>query len=227
MSSGAHPIFTVGHSNHSGEAFVELLRRHGVEEAVDVRSSPYSRNPYTAHFNREALASLLEEHGIRYVFLGDELGGRPADSACYDASGRVRYEEVARSDGFFSGVCSLLRDAESRRVAVVCSEKEPLDCHRTLLIAHALTSEAYGVDGGRVRHILADGRVETHEATMRRLVESAPAKRGQARQFGLFDAPSGRDAMGDVVERAVRLQAARVGYRRGGWPGEGAAGEDE
>ncbi len=210
-----HPIFTIGHSNHSAEEFLALLQEHNVEEVADVRSSPYTRNPYGAHFNREPLAALLEERGIEYRFMGGELGGRPADRSCYDAQGRVRYERLARTDEFFSGISDLLRDAGKRRVALMCSEREPLDCHRTLLIAHVLTSEAYGVEAEQMQHILADGGIEPHDATMYRLVDGTASRKSQVRQFDMFGAPSVGDKMAEVIEKAVRLRETRVAYRLG------------
>ena len=136
MSAPQHSLFTVGHSNHSPEAFTGLLLRHGVEEVFDVRSSPYSR--YTPQFNQGDLTGILSragETGIEYTFLGAELGGRPADRSCYDADGRVLYERLADTDLFDDGIRRIVRAADERRAVLMCSEKEPLDCHRALLIA--------------------------------------------------------------------------------------------
>ena len=104
MNIALNPLFTVGHSNQSPESFISLLGQHGIDELVDIRSSPYNRNTYTAHFNKDTLAELLASHGIRYVFMGNELGGRPADRSCYDDEGRVVYERLAKTDDFFFGV---------------------------------------------------------------------------------------------------------------------------
>ena len=93
MSKTQYPVFTIGHSNHSLEHFIELLRAHEVDEVVDVRSAPYSR--YAPHFNRDELEDALEKVGVDYLFMGDELGGRPADRSCYDDTGRVVYDKVA------------------------------------------------------------------------------------------------------------------------------------
>ena len=117
MSPPQHSVFTVGHSNHSPEAFTGLLLRHGVEEVFDVRSSPYSR--YTPQFNQGDLTGLLSragETGIEYTFLGAELGGRPADRSCYDADGRVLYERLADTDHFDDGIRRIMRTADERRV---------------------------------------------------------------------------------------------------------------
>ena len=215
MSATQHPIFTVGHSNHPPAAFINLLARHGVAEVADVRSAPYSR--YAPHFNHDALRELLDDAGIGYAFLGGELGGRPADRACYDAAGRVIYDRVAETDRFDDGIRRVIRNADERRIALLCSEKEPLECHRTLLVARNLTAR-----GTAVAHILADGRSESHDAAMSRLVDLhrlppqgdlfrtrddviAEALHRQAQKFAYVDA--------DAVRSPVRSPAGRDDWR--------------
>lgn len=161
MSAGAPPVLTIGHSNHPLEAFVALLRRHDVAVVADVRSAPYSR--FNPHFNRKALDVALNEHGIAYLFLGQALGGRPEDRACYE-DGRVRYDRVARTPLFREGLARVIEEARHRRVALMCAEKEPLACHRTILVGRRLAAE-----GVALAHILADGTLEPHDATMDRL----------------------------------------------------------
>ena len=165
MSQTQYPVFTVGHSNHPPEMFINLLVLHGVDEIIDVRSAPYSR--YTPHFNHEPLQTVLDDIGIAYAYLGGELGGRPADRSCYDPDGRVRYNRVADTEQFDDGIRSVIHAADERHVALLCTEKEPLECHRTLLVARALAER--GVD---VQHILADGALESHGDAMTRLVEA-------------------------------------------------------
>ena len=195
MTAKQRTVFTVGHSNHSPEAFIALLKKHGVHEVVDVRSSPYSR--YTAQFNLEFLRRALEEAGIGYVFLGTELGGRPADQSCYDADGRVLYERIANTDVFEDGLARLIRNADERRIALMCAEKEPLDCHRTLLVARALMER--GVD---VQHILADGSLEGHEFAMDRLMH-------------VLKLPPNGDlfrSKAEILADALMIQEKRVAY---------------
>lgn len=213
MTQPRFPVYTIGHSNHPLEAFIALLERHGIEEVADVRTYPRSR--YNPHFNREALEESLDAEGVRYAYMGAELGGRPADPSCYDA-GRARYDRVARTDEFLFGIQTLLRDANERKVALMCAEKELLDCHRTLLVARALTTE-YGLDLEAVRHVHADGREESHAAAMSRLLENP-----KALQYDLFASSGGADEMAEAVERAVRRRADKVAYVSG-WPS--AAGE--
>ena len=168
-------VFTIGHSNHRLEGFLALLDTHRISAVADVRSTPRSR--FNPQFDREALTAALEARGLRYVFLGRELGGRPDDPACYDEDGRVVHERVAETPGFKSGVARVVDGAARHRIALMCAEKEPLDCHRTTLVARALA--ALGIE---VAHILADGALETHA----RALEHLPPD--------LFEEPAGLQA---------------------------------
>ena len=157
------PVFTIGHSTHTVAEFLALLRQHGITAVGDVRSRPYSRqNP---HFNREEMERFLREAGIAYVFLGKELGARSQDPSCYE-QGRVRYDLLARTDLFQRGLGRVREGMERYRLALLCAEKEPLECHRTILVSRHL--DALGID---VRHILADGAMEPHADALKRLAE--------------------------------------------------------
>ena len=153
-------LFTIGHSNHSREAFLERLRQHAIDVLVDVRSQPYSR--YTPHFNTDELRAAVTEQGIRYVFLGRELGGRPEGAAFYDAEGHVLYGRVAESAPFLEGVEKVLRGGRMYRVALMCSEENPAVCHRHLLVARVLSER-----GANVVHIRGDGRLQTEDELLR------------------------------------------------------------
>ncbi len=131
-----------------------MLKEHGIEVLVDTRSRPYSR--YTPHFNSRALSASLSNDGIGYLFLGNELGGRPEGEEFYDAEGRVDYALVERSRIFLDGMARLEREISLRTVAVLCSEENPAGCHRRLLVGWAL-----GERGIVVRHIRGDGGVQT------------------------------------------------------------------
>lgn len=154
-------IYTVGHSNHPIAHFLELLRGSGVDLLADVRSTPYSR--FNPQFRRDSLAAALGEHGIEYLFLGEELGARSKDASCYE-DGRVSYRKLAATDLFQRGIERLLAAAKTHTVAIMCAEKDPLDCHRTILVARELVSR-----GEPVSHILASGEVAPHELVMQRL----------------------------------------------------------
>ena len=155
-------LFTIGHSTHPQERFIALLRQHGITALCDVRSTPYSR--WNPQFNREALEQALPAHGIAYRFLGRELGARSDDPACYE-DGKVQYPRLAETELFQSGLKRVLRGSrEFSRIALMCAEKEPLECHRTILVARRLA--ALGV---QVEHIHADGHLESHDAALSRL----------------------------------------------------------
>jgi len=155
-------IYTVGHSNVTAERLLELLGQHGITAIADVRSRPYSR--FNPQFNREALASVLKNSGLDYAFLGQELGARSEDPACY-RDGRAQYALIARTPLFERGIERLLAGMEKFRVAILCAEKEPLGCHRSILVARCLHER-----GICVRHILEDGSLEDHDALLLRLL---------------------------------------------------------
>lgn len=198
----ARTVFTIGHSNHSFEEFLSLLVRHGVDMLADVRSAPYSR--FAPHFNREVLSGALGPEGVQYQYYGRELGGRPNDPACYEA-GRVRYDRVARTALFRQGLDRLCRGLTAGgRIALMCTEKEPLYCHRTLLVAQALDQRDSGGEHVRVEHILANGVVEGHRTTIDRLL----AKYGLEEDGGLF--PRSRE---ERVADAMALHMKRIGRK--------------
>ena len=184
-------VLTIGHSTHPLADFLALLRRHGVTVLADVRSAPYSR--FNPQFNREALAKALDEQGVRYVFLGRELGARSKDPACYE-DGRLQYERLARTALFRGGLDRVVQCAREERVALMCAEKDPIDCHRTILIGRELVGR-----GAAVTHILEDGRLEPHGEAMQRLLE----RLGIAGPH-LFFSPA------ELIEEAYTAQAARI-----------------
>ena len=163
MSESDHAVFTIGHSTHSAEAFLGLLRQHGVDTVADVRSAPFSR--FNPQFNRESLEQFLKASGVQFLFFGREVGARSEDRSCYE-NGRVQYARLAQTPLFQSGLDRILQGAGRFRIALMCAEKEPLECHRTLLVARALVAR-----GQPVLHIHSDGRLETHEAAMERLFD--------------------------------------------------------
>jgi len=162
MSDATHPIFTIGHSNHTIETFIDLLKRNEVTVLVDVRSTPHSR--YNPQYDQAALERSLKAAGIRYLFLGRELGARSDDPKHYE-NGRVVYGRLAQSALFKQGIERVLAGAQKYTIALMCAEKEPLECHRTLLVAQALDEQ-----GVPIEHILADGSREAHGETLERLL---------------------------------------------------------
>jgi uncharacterized protein (DUF488 family) len=154
------PIYTLGHSNHSPETLGELLARHYIRVLVDVRSAPYSR--YASQFNREALRDFVTAVGCEYVYMGQELGGMPDAPGFYDEGGHVRYDLIAASDRFRQGIQQLLAMSTAHRIVLLCSEEEPRDCHRHLLLARVLAEH-----DAPVMHIRADGTIVSDEELTR------------------------------------------------------------
>jgi uncharacterized protein (DUF488 family) len=186
-------VFTIGHSTHALERFAALLRLHEITAVGDVRSKPYSRaNP---QFNRESLKQELKAIGIAYVFLGKELGARSDDPSCYE-HGRVQYDRLAMTDQFRRGLDRVREGTKSYRLALMCAEKEPLECHRTVLVARHLT--ALGIP---VNHILADGKLEPHEDTLKRLARGLSLP-----ESDMFRSPE------DVLADAYKIQETRIAY---------------
>src|SRR6266704_1874150 len=125
-------IFTIGHSNLELGRFVSLLKQHVIQGVADVRSSPYSQ--YNPQFNREPLQRALGEQRISYVFLGEELGARRSEPECY-VNGRADYSLIARTPAFIRGLERMLQGAWKMRVAMMYAEKDPIDCHRCILVS--------------------------------------------------------------------------------------------
>ena len=148
-------VFAIGHSTHTQEDFIELLERHRITAVCDVRSKPYSRmNP---QFNREDLTKALASHGIEYRFLGKELGARSEDPSCYEGD-KVRYSKLANTQLFKDGLKRVRRGLkEGFRIALMCAEKEPLECHRTILVAPQLIALGIAVSTS------SDGHLEPHD----------------------------------------------------------------
>jgi len=148
--AAAPKLYSVGHSDHSSAEFIALLRQSDIEVVADVRSQPYSQ--WVPQFNRESFVRDLQTAGIRYAFMGDALGGRPADRAFYDEPESPNYARLAQSQAFQSGIEKLLEIARTARVAIMCSEGDYDNCHRKKLITPALRRR-----GALVVHILRDG----------------------------------------------------------------------
>jgi uncharacterized protein (DUF488 family) len=155
-------LYTIGHSNHAVEKLIDMLKAHRISAVADVRSSPYSG--YNPQFNQAAIQAHLKEAGLAYVFLGRELGARPTDQSCY-IEGRVDYGRLAALASFREGLDRLAQGLREHQIALLCAEKDPLMCHRAILVCRHLAAREIGA-----RHILEDGSIETHEDALTRLL---------------------------------------------------------
>jgi uncharacterized protein (DUF488 family) len=197
-------LLSIGHSNHSIESFLRLLQDANVTAVADVRTQPASRR--YPQFNRTELESFLGDHDITYVFLGDLLGGRPGNPSLYDADGRVNYERVRAAPFFRQGIDRLIAGSEKHRIAMLCAEEDPLDCHRGLMIARGLIER-----GMAPSHLRGDGSLDTSEATERRLLAITGV--GSGIVDGLFAAALSDADQRQLLSGAYRAQARRKAFR--------------
>jgi uncharacterized protein (DUF488 family) len=188
-------LFTIGHSDHEMATLVELLRQHQVEVVADVRSQPYSAR--LPQFNRELLERGLQANGIQYVFLGRELGARRDEAECY-IDGQARYELVAKTIAFAKGLQRIRNGLGKFNVALLCAEKDPLTCHRTILVCRHLRGLGFPI-----QHIHEDGSLESHEAAEERLLQITD----DAEPF-LFASRL------EQIERAYDRQGLKIAYRQ-------------
>lgn len=186
-------IFTVGHSEHSLEGLFQLLQKHRIEAVADVRSQPYSK--LHPHFNRESLERALKSNHVAYVFLGRELGGRTENDTCY-VDGKIDYEILASTAEFQSGIDRVLRGIQRYRIALLCAEKDPLHCHRSILISRHLAER-----GVAVSHILGTGALENHQESLKRLLLT----------LNMSGPHMFRDDQG-VISLAYQLQGEKIGF---------------
>jgi uncharacterized protein (DUF488 family) len=192
-------LYTVGHSSLDFPRFAKLLEKAQVGLLVDVRSRRYSgRFP---QFSQPGFEQLLKGCGVSYLFLGEELGGRPDDPDVYRSSGMVDYRSRRRSYAFQAGLERLLRELELGNLALMCAEEDPLECHRFLMICPELAKLDI-----RPVHIRRDSRFDSQESAENRLLE-----------MGGFGAIIGntlfREARAEALEEAYALQAEKFAFR--------------
>lgn len=188
-------LFTIGYSSRSIEDLIALLKKHRITALCDVRSAPYSsRNP---QFNRELLKQSLKSHNIEYVFLGEELGARPKDLSCY-VEGKAIYQKIAATNLFKKGLERIkLGLKKGYTLALMCAEKDPMACHRTILICRNLRGQS--VD---IQHIIDDQTIETQTDLEKRLIA----------QLKLHPDMFKDTDPNTLIERAYDLQGDRIAY---------------
>jgi uncharacterized protein (DUF488 family) len=192
-------LFTIGHSNHSLERFLELIKSQGIGSVIDVRSAPYSR--YCPQYNKDALDKSLKSRGIEYIFLGKELGARRSEENCY-VDGKVKFEHTAKLPIFQNGLQQVLNEIKNHKSALMCAESEPLNCHRTILVCRQLKKINPDLE---ITHILSDGTTESHEQTLQRLIR---LHKLEPELFGELSSNS------DLIEKAYDLQANKISFHK-------------
>ncbi len=199
-------LLTIGHSNHSIEAFIALLQKHEVTAVADVRSHPYSR--YLPHFNQALLKPTLLNVGIRYVFLGRELGARPNDPTCY-VDGKAMYAKIASTELFSEGIQRVLKGVKKYKIAMMCAEKDPITCHRAILVCQHLRK--FNIN---ISHILRNSDLETHQHLEERLLKLHGLKQSESpehMQLSLFNQTSVTD---EFISQYSKEEAIKEAYER-------------
>ena len=191
----AFDLFSIGHSNIPADRFLAALQNAGVTAIADVRSTPFSR--FFPWFSQQTLAARLAVASMTYTFMGGTLGGRPRDERLY-CDGVADYEAMATQAEFRGGLQRLIDAVTQSRICLLCAEREPLDCHRCLLVTRHLAER-----GLSVGHILHDGTVEPHAATERRLLALYDD------DCDLFEA-----GQADRLAAAYRRRAKAVAFRQ-------------
>ena len=195
-------LYTIGHSRYEFEYFANLLKKFEINYLLDVRSTPYSK--YAETFNREQLENSLASEGITYFFMGKFFGARPDNTDLYSKEGYLDFEKTSRSDLFITGMENVkLGLKKGNNIVLMCTEKDPIDCHRAIMVARAFSLE--GID---VQHILPDGKLQTQQELDRRLLDRYFPDRTQLSLFDYNDPVNDEE----IIKSADRKRNKEIGY---------------
>ena len=203
-------LFTIGHSNYEIETFISLLKKHEINAIADVRSHPYSR--FTPHFNRNSLQEILVKENIHYVFLGKELGARSDNLQCY-IDGKAVYEKIAATTQFHKGIERVLKGLRKHRISLMCAEKDPITCHRAILVCQHIRHPALNIN-----HILKGGELESHIQLEERMLTKHgltefTEDREKQLQLSLFEQPKSiLPTKEESLKKAYQLQGYEIAY---------------
>lgn len=195
-------LYTIGHSNHEIDHFVNLLKMNGINVVVDVRSTPYSQ--YTTQFNQNEIKKALKDNGIGYIHMGEEFGARREDRSLYDEDGKLSFELTKKTDAFRNGIRRVEDGLEKGyRIAFMCTEKHPEDCHRCILVGKAFSDMGYDVE-----NILEDGNTMSQNEIDKILVDKYFPDRNQISLFTM-DNPISED---EYKEKAYLKREKEIAY---------------
>lgn len=199
-------IYTIGHSNYDCDYFMALLLKFKINTVVDVRSVPFSK--YVPHFNKDNIKNLLNNYGIHHVYMGEELGIIKDNSSLLSKDGYLDYEKVKETVLFKNGIIRI-RDGFSKgyTIAIMCTEKDPIDCHRSILIGRELHKEKYSI-----AHVLFDGSMETQIQLEGRLLNMYFPVKMQQDLFSIIEPNKSED---EILNKAYKLRNIDIGYRPG------------
>lgn len=194
-------LYTIGHSQHDVEYFIDMLRKYDINYVLDVRSTPYSQ--FAENYNRENIRAILKKAGIEYSFMGSYFGARPENRILYSKDGYLDFEKARNSVKFQNGVNNVIKGiGEGNNITLMCTEKDPIECHRAIMVARTFFER--GVD---VQHILADSSLQSHDVLNQRLINMYFPDRYQ---MSLFVSENKSDK--ECLEDAYRIHNKKIGY---------------
>lgn len=196
-------LYTIGHSKHTQQDFLKLLRLHKINCVVDVRSTPFSK--FSPQFNRDEIKKYLNKCGIYYIEMGKEFGARRSDKTLYTNEGYLDFEKTAKSSEFISGIKRINKGVEKGlNIVFMCTEKDPIDCHRNILVAREFYKRNY-----EILNILYDGSIESQKDLEIRLLDMYFPNRGQ---LNFIDLENNLKSIEELVEEAYKLRNKDIGY---------------
>ncbi len=196
-------IYTIGHSNHLSNFFLSLLRKHEITCVVDVRSVPFSK--YTPQYNKDDLKRFLHENKVYYIFMGEELGARRSDKLLYSSDGNLDFDKVSKTRLFQSGIDRIKSGIEKGyNIAVMCTEKDPIECHRNILVARELYRQNI-----EINNILENGKIQTQEQIEERLLDLYFPNRMQQTLFDSFGINSDNK---ELIKKAYIYRNRDIAY---------------
>ncbi len=194
-------LYTIGHSQHDVEYFIDMLRKYSINYVLDVRSTPYSQ--FAENYNRENIKAALKKARIEYSFMGNYFGARPEDRTLYSKDGYLDFEKARKSAKFQNGVDNVIKGIRAgNNISLMCTEKDPLECHRAIMVARTFFDK--GVD---VQHILADSSLQSHDVLNQRLINMYFPDRYQ---MSLFASENKSDE--EYLDEAYRRHNKKIGY---------------
>lgn len=194
-------LYTIGHSQHDIEYFIDMLRKYNINYVLDVRSTPYSQ--FVENYNRENIRATLKKVGIEYSFMGNYFGARPEDRTLYSKDGYLDFDKTRNSEKFLNGVNNVIKGIHAgNNITLMCTEKDPIECHRAIMVARTFYERSI-----EVQHILADSSLQSHEVLNQRLINQYFPDRYQ---LSLFSAENMSDE--ECLMEAYKCHNKKIGY---------------
>lgn len=195
-------LYTIGHTNHSHEEFLKLLKQYSITYLLDVRSTPYSQ--YTCQFNKDVISEVLVANGIKYYYMGKFFGARPDDKSLYTSDNYLDFEKMRSSELFKKGLDNVMKGLdEGNNIVLMCTEKDPMDCHRAIMV-----SRGFALKGIEVNHILPDGKLQSQKELDERLLNLYYSDRNQISFLSnISEIPEE-----DLLVEAYKKRNAEIGY---------------